>query len=123
MSRGLGWIERRILALLKDNADGRNAISLAIDLYDVRPDENGDYWVDESQSTAVRRALTRLRDRGLAFDRGRFRSGRKSWLDREQAFVYAATSVKERAIRGIGNPFAQAPHLKTAYYQALESER
>ena len=70
MPRGLGRIERDVLALLegpRQEAAGAgewSALELAAKVYAVRPDAEENFSVNAAQYTAVRRALGNLQRRG-----------------------------------------------------------
>ena len=59
MSRGLGRIERAVLAALAQ-CESNNALSLTCDVYNVERDADGNRWCNDAQHAAVRRALRKL---------------------------------------------------------------
>lgn len=78
MSRGLGRVQRALLAILRDeeedyqragNRDRRapllDTITLACDVYQVEPDEHNERLVSDAQVVAVQRALAGLVKKGL----------------------------------------------------------
>ena len=58
-------------------------------VYRVLVGADGRWSVSNTQRTAVRRALSALQQRDLAFQIGRNRQGRAAWMTREQAERYA----------------------------------
>ncbi|MGL3104942.1 hypothetical protein [Bradyrhizobium sp. BR 1432] len=68
MSRGLGWVQRECLRVIEDcESTGKKAttFTIAAEVYQVRPDKNGNRWIDDAQHVATKRALTNLRRKGL----------------------------------------------------------
>jgi hypothetical protein len=64
MSRGLGRIEREILAALTTKNAAYDAIH-ACEVYKLKRDADGNRWCNDAQHAAVRRALRSLYRRGL----------------------------------------------------------
>jgi hypothetical protein len=80
MSRGLGKLQRDLLATLEENNKQIDTLTLAAPAYDVQPDANGICRINNAHHAAVRRALRNLHKRGLLMDLGRHHSdGRRSW--------------------------------------------
>jgi len=68
MSRGLGWIQRECLRAIEscERTDKRaTTFTIAAEIYQVKPDKNGNRRVDDAQHVATKRALANLRRKGL----------------------------------------------------------
>jgi hypothetical protein len=80
MSRGLGKLQRDLLATLEEKNKQIDTITLAADAYRVEPDANGCRGVTDAQHAAVRRSLRNLLKRGIVMDLGRHHSdARRYW--------------------------------------------
>jgi hypothetical protein len=81
MSRGLGKLQRDLLAILEDGDKVLDTITLAADAYRIELDASGCRGVTDAQHAAVRRALCSLHRRGLVVDlmRCRHRDNRRYW--------------------------------------------
>ena len=88
MSRGLGKVQRALLATLQPQP-GLTSFELAAQIYRVQVGPDGRWTVSNTQRTAVRRTLSALQRRGLAFQIGRNRQDQAAWMTREQAERYA----------------------------------
>jgi len=82
MSRGLGRIERAVLAVLAQ-CESNNALSLACDVYNVERDADGNRWCNAAQHAAVRRALRKLLRVGL------IEGQRAGWHDKRARYWLA----------------------------------
>ena len=100
MSPDSGKIEAAILDALTNNRGERFSVSrLAAIAYDLKPDSNGQVRISDAQAVAVRRALSRLRRKGIALNLGRFDESQESrragklpvsmWASEETARDYA----------------------------------
>lgn len=97
MSRGMGLIERRLLAILKEPGETNlcqwektsgkyNTFWLAAEVYGIQPDQNSFRCVSEAQVSSVRRALNKLARQGVVIDCGRgWRDGRRRWALGDQS--------------------------------------
>jgi hypothetical protein len=68
MLRGLGWVQRECLRVIECcERTGKRAttFTIAAEVYQVKPDKNGDRWIDDAQHVATKRALENLRRKGL----------------------------------------------------------
>ncbi len=88
MSRGFGRVQRSVMDVLS-RGSGFTSFDLTVQLYGVVTPPDGRCSVSNAQRTAVRRALSSLQRRGLAFQCGRTHQGRAVWMTREQAERYA----------------------------------
>jgi hypothetical protein len=68
MGRGLGWVQQACLhAIGEYEAEGNElptTYAIAATVYEVKPDEDGNHWVDDAQHVAVKRALGGLQRKG-----------------------------------------------------------
>jgi hypothetical protein len=70
MSRGHGKIQRECLRVIEaSEAAGRKPTTFTVvaDVYQLKPDKNGNRMCNDAQHTAVKRALSGLRRKGLVF--------------------------------------------------------
>lgn len=91
MSRGLGQIQRKVLALVA----ARRVRGVECDLdtfvltrlvYDVQPDEHDSHLLTDAQVVSVRRALRQLERAGKVVCLGRgYTDGRARWVTPERA--------------------------------------
>src|SRR5919199_6739463 len=88
MSRGLEKVQRSVMDLLS-RGGGLTSFDLAAQVCGAITLPDGRWSVSNAQRAAVRRALSSLQRRGLAFQCGRTRQGRAAWMTREQAERYA----------------------------------
>ncbi|WP_027584021.1 hypothetical protein [Bradyrhizobium sp. Ai1a-2] len=69
MSRGLGSVERACLKVIqwREGADKRppTTFTVACDVYDVSPDDDGNRLCNNTQHVAVKRALASLQRKGF----------------------------------------------------------
>jgi hypothetical protein len=68
MSRGLGRVQRECLrAIERCERTGKRAttFTIAADVYQVKPDKDGNRWINDAQHVATKRALANLRRKGL----------------------------------------------------------
>ena len=110
MSRGLGKVQARTLALLREKGE-LDPLELAGIVYGVEPDAAGIVRVNDAQCAAVRRALTTLQQRGLAFRTGFNTLGRSCWRDRAAAVEYVdrvAQAFGNSALRDYPRPLQEA---------------
>ena len=99
VSKGGGNIQRRVLAIFERGAGGLfSTFDLAIKVYDVRRDADGDYPLTDAQQSSVRRALRALAKRGMV-------SGRRGWHDQRERWATPArwAEYDERA-RALASP-------------------
>ena len=90
MSKGLGRIERAVLAVL-DGGRWGDTLTLAAVVFNV-PDDG---YVSDAQHASVRRALGGLKRKGLVLEYGRrYHDGRRRW-------GAAADSADTRGFRAI----------------------
>lgn len=59
MSRGPGWLQRRLLELI-EKAPTVDTFTLTVAAFDITPDESGVNWLKQPQHASVRRALLML---------------------------------------------------------------
>jgi hypothetical protein len=80
MSKGLGWVQRRLLALFEQH-DGAvfDTYQLAAWVYRVKSDDAGWTTVSDAQIAAVKRALASLKAKGRVFSFHRVSNGRRLW--------------------------------------------
>ena len=68
MSRGLGWVQQACLQVISEyEAEGDElptTYSITAAVYEVKPDKNGNRWVNDAQHVAVKRALGGLQRKG-----------------------------------------------------------
>jgi hypothetical protein len=88
MSRGLGKVQRSVMDVLS-RGGGLTSFDLAAQVYGAITLPDGRCSVSNAQRAAVRRALSSLQRRGLAFQCGRTHQGRAVWMTREQAEHHA----------------------------------
>ena len=69
MSRGLGWVQSACLVIVKRHEGKRwpSTYTIAADVYQVKPDRNGDRLINDAQHVAVKRALEGLQRKGMVF--------------------------------------------------------
>ena len=67
MSRGLGWVQSACLVIVKRHEGKRwpSTYTIAADVYQVKPDRNGDRLINDAQHVAVKRALEGLQRKGM----------------------------------------------------------
>src|SRR5215831_14443508 len=67
MSRGLGWVQSARLVIVKRHEGKRwpSTYTIAADVYQVKPDRNGDRLINDAQHVAVKRALEGLQRKGM----------------------------------------------------------
>jgi hypothetical protein len=118
MSRGLGPLQRAILAALAAGP-GLTSFDLAAQVYRVPVRADGRWSVSNAQRAAVRRALSSLQRRGLTFQCGRNRQGRAAWMTREQAERHAESMP---AVLGTRSSVRRA-RLARARYSPPHSDR
>lgn len=99
MSRGLGSVQRGILAALEENKM-MNVIELAWFIFDAQADANGKFNITDAQRASVARALAGLQRQGLAFPTYRNARGWQ-WCLRNNAVAYV-----ERLTHVFGNAAA-----------------
>jgi len=115
MSRGLGKVQRALLAILQQQP-ALTSFELAAQVYRVLVEPDGRWSVSNTQRTAVRRALSALQRRGLALQIGRNRQGRAAWMTREQAEHYA---VHVAGMMGTRSASRQARRLPGWHHRAF----
>lgn len=67
MSRGLGWVQQACLRVIRKYEDGKRwptTFNIAADIYQLKPDADGNRWVNAAQHVAVKRALESLQRQG-----------------------------------------------------------
>ena len=69
MSRGLGWVQQACFeAICKREATKKDlwptTYTVAADIYQVKPDKDGNRWIADAQHVAVKRALEGLQRKG-----------------------------------------------------------
>ena len=69
MSRGLGWVQQACFeAICKREATKKDlwptTYTIAADIYQVKPDKDGNRWIADAQHRAVKRALEGLQRKG-----------------------------------------------------------
>jgi hypothetical protein len=76
MSRGLGKLQRELLAILEDNDKELDTLTLAAVAYQAKPGVTTRYRarITDAHHAAVRRALRNLHKRGLVVELGRRRN-------------------------------------------------
>src|SRR3954468_8589599 len=103
MSRGPGIVQRRILDILAEHDRLIDTIELAALVFDVRPNDAGQYLLSEARLVSVRRALGKFAKEGKAIDCGRnWRSGRRCW-----ASPWAAKAYYDRVKNTLGRRRAE----------------
>ena len=117
MSRDLGKVQRALLATLQPQPV-LTSFDLAAQVYRVLVGPDGRWSVSNTQRTAVRRALSALQRRGLAFQIGGNRQGRVAWMTREQAERYA---VHVAGIMGTRSASRRAQRLPGWRHQASDA--
>ncbi|MBR1237732.1 hypothetical protein [Bradyrhizobium sp. AUGA SZCCT0182] len=90
MSRGLGRIQREVLALIaarriRDKECDLDTYQLTRLVYDVKPDENDFHRLTDAQVVAVRRALRGLERAGMVARLYRTSQNREVWATAERA--------------------------------------
>jgi len=68
MDRGLGWVQLACLHSAKQHERKRwppTTYAIAADVYQIKPDRNGDRLISDAQHGAVRRALEGLQRKGM----------------------------------------------------------
>ena len=89
MSRGPGIIQRRILDILAEQDRLIDTIELAALVFDIQPNEAGQYLISEGRVVSVRCALGKFAKEGKAIDCGRnWRSERRCWASPSAAQAY-----------------------------------
>jgi hypothetical protein len=89
MSRGLGWLQQKVLSILEAEDRLWSALDIAGEVYDVKPGQ----LISAAQDVAVRRALKRLPDDKVAGIRG-FSDGRNRWGNARYVQAYLADPPK-----------------------------
>jgi hypothetical protein len=73
MSRGLGWVQQAYLRVIREyEASGDEerlwqwptTFNIAATVYQIKPDADGNRWVNDAQHVAVKRALKNLQRKG-----------------------------------------------------------
>jgi hypothetical protein len=99
MSRGLGWLQRTVLAILEADDRLMDTFEIAATAYSIQRDNNGNRWVTDAQHAAVRRALASLARQGKAIRLGRrYVDGRQRWAN-----AHFGAIEKERLAAAIAN--------------------
>jgi hypothetical protein len=113
MSKGLGRIEREVLAALDEGGLG-DTITLAAIAFDV-PDDG---YVSDAQHAAVRRALGSLKRKGLVREHGRsFYDGRRRWGARDSGDIHNFGAI--RSNRSIARQVGLSPKTIAAIRKEL----
>jgi hypothetical protein len=95
MSRGIGKLQRDLLKILEKNTEEIDTFSLTVFVYDIQPDADGFYSISNAQHTAVRRALSNLRKRGLVVEMGRrYQCNRCHWATVEVGLPKKLSTLK-----------------------------
>lgn len=99
MSRGLGKLQRRLLAAMRDS-HWHDTAALAATVYGLRPHTTITARPTMAQLSGVRRALAGLVERGLAFRHGRqWTTSKQRWLaDQVRQGHYLGTSFPKRPV-------------------------
>jgi hypothetical protein len=105
MSRGLGRIQREVLALIaarriRDRECDLDTYQLTRLVYDVKPDENDFHLLTDAQVVAVRRALRGLERAGKVARLYRTGKNREVWATLERAAQHEREIEAMRARRG-----------------------
>ena len=79
MSRGTGYIQRRLLSILSQASEPVSTFDLVAGVYDVQPDAAGNYWLTDPQLSSVRRALGTLAKNGAVSGRRGYHDSRQRW--------------------------------------------
>ena len=69
MSRGLGWVQQACFEVICKHEATKKGLwpttyTIAADIYQVKPDKDGNRWVTDAQHVAVERALEGLQRKG-----------------------------------------------------------
>jgi hypothetical protein len=72
MSRGPGWVQvacLRCIQKYEERGESPTTFNIAAEVYQVKPDKDGNRWISDAQHVAVKRALEGLRrqDRVIGF--------------------------------------------------------
>jgi hypothetical protein len=104
MSRGLGSLQRRLLAIVKENEsiDTLRACRLAFNIQPSSVTDDGEtfHLINDAQHASGRRALAGLAKQGLIVNRGRrWSDGRSRWCTPEYAKRVAAPRARNTSGR------------------------
>lgn len=84
MSRGFGWLQRRLLEELSASNEPMNIPQLAGAIFSLRRDNMGNFNPSRSQRVGIHRALTKLADVGVIHRLNRWFWGSSAALARWQ---------------------------------------
>ena len=79
MSRGPGWVQRRVLEILnREPGKAWNAFGLAAEVYKIEPGDDG-WIIPDAPAVAVRRVLLGLKRQGKVTCSRRYFDGCRHW--------------------------------------------